>query len=176
MYHHGLAAFDLQHVFDTLLRRQADRGDGAGLLQVEDVWHFADVIGLDHGVFRVEPALRIAEAVGVDEVAWREPADAGADGGDGAGAVGAEDEWKRRTLLLRPPPAPHLRVPTADAGGVHGDQHFGRTGLRHGQLVDLQHFRIAKPIDRRGAHRLGDGLRSCVSFRHALFRHTLSLS
>ena len=108
MYHHGLAAFDLQHVFDALLRRQADCGDGAGLLQVEDVWYFADVVGFDHGVFRVEPALRIAEAVGVDEVAWREPADAGADGGDGAGAVGAEDEWKRRTLLLRPHHPPRI--------------------------------------------------------------------
>ena len=80
-----------------------------------------DVLGSDCDVLGVKPALGIREVVGIDDVAGGESADARTDGGNGSRSVRAKHKWKPRTPAVGGPAVAHVGVPTANAGGVHGD-------------------------------------------------------
>src|ERR1700732_1971004 len=70
--------------------------------------------GRDGDISRIEAALRIGPAVGVDLFSKLETADPRADRGDHPGSVGAEDEREAR-LPARIPAGADLRIPGADA-------------------------------------------------------------
>jgi hypothetical protein len=148
----SLAPRDSERVVDALKRGQPGDGDRSGLGEGETPGNARRVPGVHHDVFRVEAALRISIAVGVDAGAAAKSPNARADGGDDARAIDSEHE--RELRVLGPRARSHLRVPDADAGRVDPDPHFVSRDRRDQDVADLQDRRRSETIDRNGAHRL----------------------
>ncbi len=106
-------------------------------------------------VLRIESALGIVPDVGINFLAGFQPAHTRAGCNYGPGPVRTQHHGKLRTPL-GPPTSADVGVPRANARGVQLDEHFVRVNLRHRQLVQREHFRTAKTVDRRCAHGLGN--------------------
>ena len=131
------AFFYFEMIVDALEGGEAGDGDGAGFSQVEIFWNEGNFVGGDGDILCVEAAIGVHPAIGVDAVADCAAADAWADGGDDAGAVGAEDDGEFG-FTLRPPAAADVSVPGADAGGVDLDEDFVGIDVGDGELADFE--------------------------------------
>jgi hypothetical protein len=89
------------------------------------------MIGVDNGELGIEPALLVAELIGVDPVAQLEAPYACAFGDDCPCAVSSWHQRKMRAAWFPPRPIPDRGVPTADANRVKFDQNFMRPRFRY---------------------------------------------
>ena len=91
-------------------------------------------------------------------VAFLDPLDAGADGGDKSDAFVSRDE--RQRWLDGPVSVSRMQVGMADAGGDHLDEHLAGRHLGYRNLLDLQG--LAEGVNDSGLHRLHELLRFIV--------------
>src|SRR3984957_5683486 len=113
-----------------------------------------DLVGGHRDIFGVEAALRILPIVRVDFVADHQPPHPGADFCDDAGAVIAENQWKMR-LAGRKKSFPDIGVPSADAGGIDGDQNLPGIDFRDRQSVSGDHLGCTEAVDGGSEHGAG---------------------
>src|SRR5581483_745058 len=110
------------------------------------------MIGVRYGELSIEPALPVAELIGIDAIAQLKASDSGAFGDDGACAVSARHQREMRTAWFPPGPITDRGVPTADTNRVEFDHNFMRAWLRHRQPVRRENRWRTKTIDRYSLH------------------------
>jgi len=133
-------------------------GDEFAIVQVSPKGE-ADVRRLCDGELGVEPALGIAELVGVHAIAASNAAHACTRGDDDPGAVDTRDQREMRAAGLSPRPVSNRGVPAADARRLDRDEHFVGARRRHRNVVERECRWRTESIDGRGLHGLGDDSR-----------------
>src|ERR1700731_1164361 len=122
--------------------------------QIKPLGDRGDLVSRHRDKFGVETALRILPVVGIDFVADLQPPHPRADFCDDAGAVIAENQWKMR-LVGRKKSFPDIRVPSADAGGVDGDQDFAGIDFRDRKSMSADHLGPTEAVDGGSEHSAG---------------------
>src|SRR5882762_1064083 len=150
----GLALLQTQRIVNALQRRQSRDRDRAGMPQIQPLGDRRDLVGRHRDIFGVKAALRILPIVAIDFVADLQPPHPRADFCDDAGAVIAENQWKMR-LAGRKKSFPDIGVPSADAGGIDGDQDFAGIDFRDRQSVSGDHLGSAEAVDGGSEHGAG---------------------
>src|SRR3984957_8300311 len=147
----GLALFQTQRIVNALQRGQARDRDRAGMPQIQPLGDRRDLVGRHRDIFGVEAALRILPIVAIDFVAALQPPHPRADFCDDAGAVIAENQRKMR-LAGSEISFPDIGVPSADAGGIDGDQNLPGIDFRDRQSVSGDHLGSTEAVDGGSEH------------------------
>ena len=90
----SFALSQMQRIVHSLKCGKPGRGDRASMKQIQPCGYAADLVCRNGNIFGVEAALRIVEAIGIDEIAGLKTTDPGPHRSDNAGTIRAQHERK----------------------------------------------------------------------------------